>query len=52
MRGALPKIVRAILVAVAMATLAQSFAACGGEAMVTVAPAPTRTPTPTPLPEG
>lgn len=50
MRGVLPKTVRAILLAAAIAALAQSFAACGGEAAVSLVPAPT--PTGTPLPEG
>lgn len=49
MRGALPKIVRAMALATAFAVVSCTLVACGGEAAVTLAPAPT--PTKTPLPE-
>lgn len=48
MRGVLSKTVHAIVLAAAILALAQSFAACGGEAAVSLVPAPT--PTRTPLP--
>jgi hypothetical protein len=49
MRGVPLTTVRALLLVTALVVLANTFAACGGSAAVTVAPGPT--PTRTPLPE-